>query len=102
MRGIILLFSVFIGGGFKISAAYNQLISSKSKTDCQKTSFIVSLKNRKFELKSVSLLIINTIQDAKKELNFDRIYITLQIKSIKRFHGVEKAIYKVNLTEVSI
>ncbi len=54
MRGIFLLFSVFIGGGFKSSAAYNQPISLKSKTDCQKTSFIVSMKDRKNELKSVS------------------------------------------------
>jgi hypothetical protein len=54
MRGIILLFSVFIGGEIKKPAAYNQPISLKSKTDCQKTSFIVSLKNRKDELKSVS------------------------------------------------
>jgi hypothetical protein len=61
MRGIILLFSVFIGGEIKKPAAYNQLISSKSKTDCQKTSFIVSLKNRKYKLKSVSLLILKTI-----------------------------------------
>ena len=61
MRGIILLFSVFIGGEIKKPAAYNQLISSKSKTDCQKTSFIVSLRNRKIELKSVSWLILNTI-----------------------------------------
>jgi hypothetical protein len=54
MRGIFLLFSVFIGGEIKNSAAYNQPINLKSKTDCQKTSFIVSLKNRKSELKSVS------------------------------------------------
>ncbi len=61
MRGIILPFSVFIRGEFKSSAAYNQLIRLKSKTDCQKTSFIVSLKNRKYELKSVSRLILSTI-----------------------------------------
>ncbi len=61
MRGILLLFSVFIGGEIKKPAAYNQPISLKSKTDCQKTSFIVSLKNRKDELKSVSWLILSTI-----------------------------------------
>jgi len=61
MRGIFLLFSVYIRGEIKKPAAYNQLIRSKSKTDCQKTSFIVSLKNRKLELKSVSWLILNTI-----------------------------------------
>jgi hypothetical protein len=54
MRGIFLLFSVFIGGEIKKPAAYNQVISFKSKTDCQKTSFIVSIKDRKNELKSVS------------------------------------------------
>ena len=86
MRGITLPFSVFIGGEIKKPAAYNQLISSKSKTDCQKTLFIVSPKNRKIELKSVSCLILNTIQGAKKELNFEHICITLQIRSIKCFH----------------
>jgi len=54
MRGIFLLFSVFIRGEIKKPAAYNQAISLKSKTDCQKTSFIVSPKSRKNELKSVS------------------------------------------------
>ena len=52
--GIFLLYSVYIRGGIKKPAAYNQAISLKSKTDCQKTSFIVSLKDRKNELKSVS------------------------------------------------
>ena len=54
MRGFFLLFSVFIGGEIKKPAAYNQVISLKSKTDCQKTSFIVSMKDSKNELKSVS------------------------------------------------
>ena len=54
LRGIILHFSVYIGGEIKKPAAYNQPISLKSKTDCQKTSFIVSMKDRKNELKSVS------------------------------------------------
>ncbi len=54
MRGIILLISVYIRGEIKSSTAYNQTISLKSKTDCQKTSFIVSLRNRNNELKSVS------------------------------------------------
>jgi hypothetical protein len=54
MRGIFLLYSVYIRGGIKKPAAYNQVISFKSKKNCQKTSFIVSLRNRKIELKSVS------------------------------------------------
>jgi len=54
MRGIFLRFSVYIRGETKNPTAYNQLVSLKSKTDCQKTSFIVYLRNRIIELKSVS------------------------------------------------
>ncbi len=100
MRGIFLLFSVYIRGEIKKPAAYNQPISLKSKMDCQKTPFIVFLKNIKNELKSVSWLILSTIQGDKKELNFEHFSIILQINPIKSFKKVEKAIYTVDTSKV--
>jgi len=61
---------------------------------------MVSLKNKKNELKSVSWLILNTIQGDKKELNFEHFYITLQIKPKEDSLKVKKAIYIVNQLKV--
>ena len=61
LRGIILLFSVYIGGEIKKPAAYNQPISSKSKTDCQKTTLSFTHTQPPAELKYVTFLIIKAL-----------------------------------------